>query len=368
MMLSSLTRVLTRLALVLALAVIVAAAPWSENGWISPAGAQSKGQVPGGFAGSLDGAEMWRAVRKGVRGTVTIPDAKAAQLVQSDGDTWRAAKNGPLSQAGGWTLLGMIGIIALFFLLRGRITIEHGPDPQGRTIERFNALERLAHWITATSFIVLALTGLNVSYGRYVMKPILGADVFAAVTYYGKLAHNYIAFAFILGIVLMFVLWVRYNIPKLRDLKWLAVGGGLFTKGLHPDAGRFNAGQKIIFWSVILGGGSLAVSGIALMFPFEISPWAGTFAILNKFGADLPTTLSVLQETQLSVLWHFVVAIVMIAIIIGHIYIGSIGMEGAFDAVGTGQVDVNWAKEHHNLWVAEVEAEETAGAHGQPAE
>lgn len=368
MMMTNLIRMGTKIVCILALAVVVAGAPWSDHGGLTVAEAQTQGNVPGRALGNLSDAEMWRAVRKGIRGTVTIPDAKAGQLVQSDGDTWRAAKNGPLAQAGGWTLLAIVIIVALFYLLRGRIAIDGGADPQGRTIERFNALERFTHWLTASSFIILSLTGLNVSYGRYVLKPILGADLFAATTYYGKLAHNYIAFAFMLGIVLMFVLWVGKNIPHMRDIKWLLVGGGLFSKGVHPDAGRFNGGQKIIFWSVVLGGGSLAISGLALMFPYEVTPWAATFKFLNAFGASLPTTLSTLQETQISVLWHFSIGVIMIAIIFGHIYIGSLGMEGAFDAVGTGHIDINWAKQHHNLWVADLEAEESAQAESQPAE
>jgi len=334
---------------------------------VAQAEAQTGGAVPGSSRGSVSQAEMWRAVRGGITGTVTIPDKQAGQLVQSDGDVWRAAKNGPLSQFGGIFLLVSVIAIAAFYLIRGRILIDHGRDPQGRTIERFNALERWVHWLTASSFIVLGLTGLNVSYGRYVLKPVLGADAFGALTYYGKLAHNYIAFAFILGIVMMFLLWVRHNIPTMRDLKWLAIGGGLFSKGVHPEAPRFNAGQKIIFWLVVLGGASLALSGLALMFPGDITPWAATFAILNKLGANLPTTLSVLQETQLSVLWHSLIALVLIGIVIGHIYIGSLGMEGAIDAVGSGQVDLNWAKEHHSLWVEEEMAKGGVGG-TQPAE
>jgi formate dehydrogenase subunit gamma len=320
---------------------------------VAQAEAQTGGEIPGSSRGALSQSEMWRAVRGGITGTVSIPNKEAGQLVQSDGDVWRAAKNGPLSQFGGIFLLVSVIVIAAFYLIRGKIKIDHGRDPQGRTIERFNALERAVHWLTASSFIVLGLTGLNVSYGRYVLKPIMGADAFGALTYYGKLAHNYLAFAFILGIVMMFLLWVRHNIPTLRDLKWLAIGGGLFSKGVHPEAPRFNAGQKIIFWAVVLGGASLTLSGLALMFPGDITPWAGTFAILNVFGTGLPTELSILQETQLSVLWHSLVALVMIGIIIGHIYIGSLGMEGAIDAVGSGQVDLNWAKEHHSLWVEE---------------
>lgn len=337
---------------------------------VAAAHAQAQGEVPGGALGNVSDADMWRAIRKGVTGSVSIPDAKAGQLVQAHGDNWRAFKNGPLATWGAWGMLAVVVILALFFLLRGRIKIEHGFDPQGRTIERFNSLERATHWLTASSFIVLALTGLNLSYGRYVLKPVIGDSAFGAITYYGKLGHNYIAFAFILGIVLMFLLWVKDNIPNRHDVKWLALGGGMFTKGVHPPAKRFNAGQKFIFWAVVLGGASLSISGIALMWPFEITPWAGTFAFLNVFGLSLPTELSPLAETQLSVLWHSAVALVMIIIIIGHIYIGSIGMQGAFDAVGSGQVDLNWAKEHHQLWVDEEMGKQ--GRHavppGQPAE
>ena len=335
----------------------------------SPASAQTGGNVPGNVKGNLSDAEMWRAVRKGISGSVTIPDQKAAQLVQPYGDSLRAFRNGPLSNFGGWILLAVVVILAVFYAFRGKITIEAGPS--GRTIERFNALERFTHWLTASSFILLAITGLNVLYGRYILIPIIGQTAFAAIAYWGKLAHNFLGFSFMVGLVVMLVLWVRHNLPTMVDLQWLAQGGGMFTKGAHPPARRFNAGQKLVFWAVILGGASLSFSGICLLFPFEITPFAKTFAFLNLFGFSLPTQLTPLQETQLALIWHSLAALVMIAIIIAHIYIGSFGMEGAIDAVGTGQVDVNWAKEHHGLWVAELEAEGKAGrgrAAHQPAE
>lgn len=365
-------RILRSGGLALTFAALVGFGSMTMNAGVSliadnQAQAQEQGSVPGNVQGIRSDADLWRAIgQQEIVGQVSIPDKSAGRLVQRGGENWRYFKNGPLSTYGAWSLLGILVILVVFFAVRGRIKIDHGPDPQGRTIERFNALERAVHWLTASSFIVLALTGLNVLYGRYFLKPVIGPDAFAAITYYGKLAHNYIAFAFMLGVALMFILWVRYNIPKVSDLKWLAIGGGLFSKGVHPEAERFNAGQKLIFWSVILGGFSLALSGVALMWPFEVQPWAGTFAVINTFGADLPTQLSPLEETQLSVLWHSVVALVMIVIVIAHIYIGSIGMEGAFDAVGSGQVDLNWAKEHHSLWVEE-EMHKGSGQQ-QPAE
>jgi formate dehydrogenase subunit gamma len=142
---------------------------------------------------------------------------------------------------------------------------------------------------------------------------------------------------------------------------WLSKGGGMFTKGSNPPAKKFNAGQKILFWLVILGGISISMSGIALMFPFQFEMFGGTFAFLNIFGFGLPADLTPMQEMQLSQLWHAIVALFLIAVIIGHIYIGTLGMEGAFDAMGTGEVDRNWAQEHHPLWVEEKEGAKAPG-------
>jgi formate dehydrogenase subunit gamma len=315
--------------------------------------AQAGGEIPSGGVRGVEGSsETWRAVRKGVEGYVSIPDKKAGVLVQSEGDNLRAFRNGPMSVWGGWGMLAMLVLVALYYLLHGPIKVTSGAS--GRTIERFTALDRIAHWLTATSFVILALTGLNVLYGRYVLMPIIGQGAFAQITYWGKLSHNYIAFAFMVGVVMIFVLWIKHNLPTMADLKWLAVGGGMFGKGAHPPAYKFNAGQKIVFWATVIGGGLLAVSGICLLFPFEFAPWAPTFKVLNMFGLGLPTQLTALQETQLSLLWHGVVALIMIALILGHIYLGTIGMEGALDAVTTGYVDENWAREHHPLWVAEL--------------
>ena len=333
---------------------------------VADAHAQSSGQVPGNFSGNLSNSEMWRGIRGGLCGSVSIPDKKAACLVQSQGDEFRAFRNGPMSEYGGWALLAVLVVLVLFFALRGRIRVDAGLS--GQTIERFNSFERFIHWMTASSFIVLALSGLNTLYGKYFLPAIIGKQAFASLTLFGKYAHTWIAWAFMIGIVLMFVAWVKDNFPGKADVQWLLGGGGLFSKGMHPPSKRFNAGQKFIFWSVVLGGGSLAGSGLALLFPFEIQLFAGTFKLLNAFGMQLPTTLSPLQETQYALMWLGIVSIVMICIIVGHIYIGSLGMEGAFDAVGTGQVDINWAKEHHSLWVKDMEGQSGTSASTQAAE
>ena len=322
------------------------------------------------FQGPNSAATLWGELRSGTAGTVSIPDQRAALLVQDAGMGWLEwrAKGGPLQIYGGYALLAMIGLLVLFYLLRGKVRISHGPSQQ--RIIRFKSIERFSHWVLAVSFILLALSGLNLLYGKDYLIPVFGKEVFADVTMAGKWIHNNMAWAFMLSLVMIFFLWVRHNLPSLLDIKWFLQGGGLIGSK-HPPARKFNAGQKIIFWSVILLGGSISASGISLLFPFEAPMFAKTFAVLNDLGlsqlvmgAPLATELTPLQEMMYAQLWHTIVAFAMIFIIIAHIYIGSVGMEGAFDAMGSGQVDRNWAKEHHGLW---VEEEDARAGRGRPS-
>ena len=325
----------------------------------APALAQRALDRPWDTLGPGSKSDEWRQIRRGMQGNVPIPDKQAGVLIQSEGENFRAVRNGPLSTWGAWVLLGVIAVLALFFALRGRIKLEGGWS--GLVVERFNSVERFTHWLTAASFVILALSGLNMLYGRYVLRPIIGATAFSWLTWAGKIAHNYLAFAFMVGIVLMFVLWLRENIPNRYDWQWIKRAGGFFSKHDHPPAKKFNAGQKLVFWLVILGGVSVSLSGLALLFPFKFAWFSHTFAFLNLFGLGLPTDLTPLQETQLSQIWHAIIGLLMIALIIGHIYIGTIGMEGAFDAMGTGKVDRNWAEEHHQLWVDEMKQPSPVG-------
>ncbi len=291
-------------------------------------------------------ADLWRAIRQGVQGTSSLPNPQAGVLIQSEGESWRALRNGPIATYGAWAMAGGVGVLVLFFLFRGRIRLD--APATGRTVQRFNALERGAHWLTAGSFIVLALTGLNVLYGRWALLPLIGPDAFAALTGWGKLAHNYLGFAFMVGVLLIFLMWVRHNIPDRSDVEWISKAGGLFSRNVHPAAKKFNAGQKVIFWSTVIGGAALSFTGVQLLFPFS-------------FGG--------LHDLQLYQMIHAVTALVMAVIIIGHIYIGSIGMEGAFDAMGSGQVEEEWAREHHALWLDEIKGERPGrhGGHGHRA-
>lgn len=280
-----------------------------------------------------------------LQGRITIPDGKAATLERPAGREWRAFHQGTMFRIGAIAVIGMLLLLTVFYLVRGRIKIEAGPA--GRTLTRFNAFERFMHWLTAACFIVLALSGLNVTFGKAVLLPLIGPQAFTNVSIVAKWSHNYLAWPFMLGIALMLVVWIKDNIPGATDLRWFAAGGGIIGKG-HPPAKRFNGGQKVIFWSVVLGGAALSVSGVYLLFP----AFAG--GVLNL---------------QFWNVVHGVVSMVMVAVILAHIYIGSIGMEGAFDAMGSGEVDLNWAKEHHSLWVAEeMQKGHVPGGKLQPAE
>ena len=315
--------------------------------------------------------ELWKKLRQGAQGTVTIPDTKSGILVQAEGSEWTELQRKELPQWGGYAMAAMLSLLLLFYLARGKIRIARGPA--GVTITRFTALERASHWLMAVSFVLQGLTGLVALYGRDFLIPVIGKTAFATLAHGSKLIHAYVAFAFMVGLVVSFVLWVSYNFPNRHDLIWLAKGGGMFSKHGHAPAKKFNAGQKILFWTIMLGGASLSLSGLSLLLPFEFGLFSKTFEVLNLFGFDLPTKLLAVEEMQYAVTWHSIVALGLICVIFGHIYIGTIGMEGAFDAMGTGEVDLNWAKEHHDLWVKEEMEKDRVAPRGsdariQPAE
>ncbi len=349
-----------------------------DNGFRSDATGDPGGAAdPTGQLGTLGGvsdAEMWRGLRFNEADITASNNGPAATvLVQDGGMRWLTFREGPLSTYGSYLLLGTIGALLLFFLVRGRIRIDG--EKSGQRIERFKAIERFGHWLLAGSFIILGLTGLISLLGRKFLIPAFGHESFAIIAAGSKWVHNNVSWAFMLGLVMIFVMWVYHNLPDRTDINWLLKGGGIFTKG-HPPAKKFNAGQKLIFWSVIILGASISASGLALLFPFELNMFAATFAKMNSFGISdilglgpLPTDLAPHEEMQFAQLWHAIVSFILMAIILAHIYIGSVGMEGAYDAMGSGQVEEQWAKEHHSLWVDEVKAKEGSAPDGAtPAE
>lgn len=338
-----------------------------------PAAASPETDQLGALGGASD-ADLWRAYRFNAADIDTQARGPASTtLIQDSGMWWLAFREGPLATYGAYLLAGTIGLLALFYLLRGRVRIDG--EKTGRTVTRFKAFERFGHWLLAGSFLVLGLTGLISLFGRKVMIPLFGHDSFSTLAIASKWVHNNISWAFMIALVLIFFMWVLENIPNRLDLKWIAVGGGLFKKGVHPPAKKFNAGQKVIFWSVIVLGTSISVSGLALLFPFELPMFGKTFGVLNATGLPeliglgvLPTELTPHAEMQFSQLWHAIMGFVLMAIVLAHIYIGSVGMEGAFDAMGSGEVEEQWAREHHSLWVDEVKAKETSSGSATPAE
>ena len=320
-------------ALILCLAVAVAC----------PATAQQPTSV-NPTAQSVKEQELLKELQR-IQGRSSLPDARTRVLEQPAGRDWRQFHQVTLRWIGAIVILGMLAVLMLFYLIRGMVRIEAGRS--GRTLVRFNAFERFVHWMTATCFIVLALSGLNVTFGKELLTPLIGPEAFASGAQWAKYAHNYLSFPFSLGVVLMFLMWVAWNFPSGTDFTWVKQGGGIVGKS-HPPARRFNAGQKLIYWVVVLGGGAAAVTGYLLMFPFYATDVTG------------------MQTAQMV---HGIVGMLFIAIMLAHIYIGTIGMQGAFEAMGKGKVDVNWARQHHSLWLErEISKGRVSGTTVAPAE
>ncbi len=318
----------------------------------APAVAQTDGRVPGGVSGNVSDSEMWRQIRKGEQGTVSIPDKKAGVLVQSEGDNWMNWRNGPIALVGAIMFWVMFFVVFGFYMLRGKVKIAHGPS--GRKVLRFTSLERFAHWLTAVTFLVLAATGVNMLYGKHVLIPLMGPSAFSTFTEVGKYVHNYIGFPFMVGLALIFILWVKDNVWDQYDAGWIKKGGGLLFETEHPPSRKFNFGQKTVFWMVIGGGGVLSFTGINLLFPFVLFD---------------------LQQIQWMQAIHGTASQILCMLMIAHIYIGTVGMEGSFESMTTGQVDENWAREHHDIWLKEIQekeakkrAEASGVAPGAPAE
>ncbi|MBV8752664.1 MAG: formate dehydrogenase subunit gamma [Hyphomicrobiales bacterium] len=312
-----------------------------------PAGAQQPNSV-NPTADSVNEKQLLQEFGK-VRGRGSIPDTKSFTIVRPAGRDWRHFHEVTLRWIGAIAILGMVVLLVVFYLARGMVRIESGRS--GRTIMRFNGIERFVHWMTATCFIVLAITGLNITFGKVLLLPLMSPQAFSDWSEWAKYAHNFLSFPFTLGVVLIFFMWLAGNIPNWVDWEWLKRGGGIVGHD-HPPAYKFNAGQKAIYWIQVIAGTAMVISGYVLIFPF--------------YGTDVAN----MEAAQVV---HGIIAMLFIAIMIAHIYIGTIGMEGAFEAMGTGEVDVNWAKEHHSLWLekelaGDRKAPPPQGAAATPAE
>ena len=292
----------------------------------APAHAQQQGVPIDPDASVVNEQTLLRQAPR-IEGDIDQLDQRARVLVQPAGRTWDHFHEVTLRWVGAAVILGTLAALAVGYVMLGRIRISKGRS--GRKVARFNAFERFAHWLTAVSFVVLGLSGLNITFGKLLLRPLIGPDAFSAVSQAAKYAHNFMSFPFVLGLLLIVVIFIKENIPDKTDIEWFKQGGG-FIKSKHAPARRFNAGEKLVFWGALGAGAAVAVSGYLLLFPFYLTDIAGM---------------------QIAQVVHSIIAILFVALILGHIYIGTLGMEGAFEAMWTGKVDLNWAKEHHDLWL-----------------
>ncbi|HMA90932.1 MAG TPA: formate dehydrogenase subunit gamma [Burkholderiales bacterium] len=317
------------------------------------AGDSAKAQAERRITQPGNNAPVWRDVKSGEANYTGIPGRETGVLIQEQlkfpgqsafataGEAWRNFRNGPLIFYGGWVLIiAALGVLA-FYLVKGALKLKE--KPTGRLIERFNSLERIAHWCVAISFVVLALSGLTILFGKFVLLPVIGYTLFAWLTALAKNLHNFVGPFFVLSLLLMFVVYVKDNFWSAGDGRWIAKAGGLLT-GEHVPSGRFNFGEKGWFWiGVVLLGIVMSVTGLILLFP--------------NFD-QLRTTM------QQANVFHIIGAVAFITLSFGHIYLGTIGVEGAYQGMRTGYVDENWAKEHHELWYRDVKSGKVAAKSG----
>ena len=281
-------------------------------------------------------ANFWRAVRQGNVGYSAVSGAESGVFINNGGQNWRQMRNGLIANYGGWAIITALIAIALFYAIRGRIKVAGARS--GLSVPRWQLWERVMHWYTAVLFVILALTGLSLLFGRVVLIPVLGAKGFSLWANLSINVHNVIGPFFTLGVFAMLLLWARNNIPNATDLKWLTAGGGVIGNK-HPSAGKANGGEKVWYWMVILVGLlAVCVTGLALV------GW------LAQLGLGSGTRAAMQNMHQI----HSIAAIIWIVVFFGHAYIGTLGTEGALEGMTTGRVSVEWARQHHDLWYEEV--------------
>jgi len=305
-------------------------------------------------------APMWQQVGQGVTGYSSLPLSQAPEagnLIQkfvqypgsrltNAGEAWRQVRNRYLIPYGGALLLIVLGAIALFYWRKGTIEL-HGTET-GRKIERFTPFERSAHWANAIAFTVLAVSGIVMAFGKFFLQPVIGLTLFGWLTYALKNLHNFAGPLFAVSLVIVIVTFVRDNLPRAEDISWLLKGGGLLS-GQEVPSHRFNAGEKLLFWGGVFGLGLIVVaSGL----------------VLDKL---VPGLVYERATMQISHMVHATATVLMMAMFMGHIYMGTIGMRGAYSAMRDGQVDETWAKEHHELWYKDIQAGKIPAQRSQPA-
>ena len=315
----------------------------SDPGYAEQNNAQRNQVQPG------NNAPMWRQVGQGVTGYSSLPPSQAPEagnliqpfvqypgsMLTNAGEAWRQTRNNLIIPYGGAFLVIVLGAIALFYWGKGTMRL-HGAET-GRQIERFTPFERSAHWANAIAFVVLAISGIFMAFGKYFILPVVGSTIFGFITYVLKNAHNFAGPLFAVSLPIVFFTFVKDNLPSREDWAWLVRFGGMLG-GQEVPSHRFNAGEKVLFWlGVFLLGAVVIASGL----------------VLDKL---IPGLIYERATMQVSHMIHAVAAVVMMAMFMGHIYMGTIGMQGAYKAMRTGYVDETWAKEHHELWANDIAA------------
>ena len=291
------------------------------------------GAVPGNAIGSTSDSDIWRQIRQGNPGRVTIPDPHAAIMIRDSGEKWREIRAYWLPYYGAIPILGVLTALLLFYAIRGRIRIEGGRS--GQTLPRFKLWHRTMHWFVACIFILLALSGLVILFGRVGLIPLIGKDVFSVFASAALQGHNLFGPIFVVVFFPMILMFLKGNGFNWVDVKWVLKGGGLL--GGHASSEKNNFGEKGWYWLLVLGGTVLCVSGVMLDFPWLV---------------EITGVLTIAHVA------HALAAIALISVALGHIYIGSLGMEGALEGMTKGEVDVNWARQHHDLWAEQLLGEE----------
>ncbi len=319
------------------LAVVCGAAAQSPA--VSPKEAdEAKQQQARQITQPLNNQPVWSEIRSGQPQYTSLPGRETNILIQPQGQTWRALRV-PVSTGGGFLVAFALLVLAAFYLWRGPIVV-HGPST-GRLIERFTVVERAVHWTVAIAFATLALTGLIISLGKAVLLPLIGYTLFSWLAILAKNLHNFVGPILVIALPIMIAVFVGENLFRAYDWNWLKKGGGMIT-GEHVPSGKANAGQKILFWVMVVALGlTLCVTGLIL---------------------DFPNFNQTRQTMQASNVVHMIAGLVATCLLLGHIYLGTIGMKGAWDAMATGYVDESWAKEHHEYWYNEVRSGKAAGA------
>jgi formate dehydrogenase subunit gamma len=307
-------------------------------------------------------APMWRGVAAGVEGYSSLPKSEAPEagiLIQGPvqypgsrfttaGEAWRQVRNNWLIPYGGALFLITLGALAIFYFTRGPIG-HHNVGEGRRKIERFTPFERSAHWSNAIAFVILAISGIVMAWGKFFLLPVIGSTLFGFLTYVLKTMHNFAGPVFAVSLVIMFITFLRDNWPQRGDLNWLLKGGGLLGKSQHePPSHRFNAGEKLVFWGGMLLLGSFVVaSGL----------------VMDKLIPNLSYDRGMMQVAHMV---HNVSTVLMMCVFAAHIYIGTIGMKGAYTAMRRGWVGEEWAKEHHAYWYEDIAAGKIPAQRSQP--